>query len=143
MARWSTTSSAHSGMIPGQPSGPDCPGMHACTRGVRVPAASATRAYGLSRCRRGAARLAAAACRRAGGRGGGYMDSGAARGPAWRDSGLADEDLLAVVRSRPPGDPERQAACERLIIRYESIVRSCVYRYRGSPESAEDLMQVG
>ncbi|HMH91740.1 MAG TPA: sigma-70 family RNA polymerase sigma factor [Streptosporangiaceae bacterium] len=35
------------------------------------------------------------------------------------------------------------AACEALVARYAGIVRACVARYRDSPESAEDLMQVG
>lgn len=56
---------------------------------------------------------------------------------------LPDDELLALVRSRPPRDPERQAACETLIGRYDNIVRSWVHRYRDSPEPAEDLMQVG
>ena len=55
----------------------------------------------------------------------------------------ADADLLRLVQSRPADDPERQAACEILVGRYENIVRSCVYRYRTGPELAEDLMQVG
>ncbi len=48
-----------------------------------------------------------------------------------------------MLRSRPPGDPERDAACAALVRRYEPIVRACAFRYRDSPESAEDLMQVG
>src|SRR3984893_9506044 len=55
----------------------------------------------------------------------------------------ADADLLRLVQSRPADDPERQAACEILVGRYENIVRSCVYRYRTGPELSEDLMQVG
>jgi RNA polymerase sigma-B factor len=60
------------------------------------------------------------------------------------DSGRrADADLLRLVQSRPADDPERRAACEILVGRYENIVRSCVYRYRTGPELSEDLMQVG
>jgi RNA polymerase sigma-B factor len=54
-----------------------------------------------------------------------------------------ERDQLALVQARPPGDPERDAACEALVARYANIVRACVARYRDSPESAEDLMQVG
>jgi RNA polymerase sigma-B factor len=55
----------------------------------------------------------------------------------------SDDELLALVRSRPSGDPDRDAACALLVERYANIVRSCVARYRDSPESAEDLSQVG
>jgi RNA polymerase sigma-B factor len=55
----------------------------------------------------------------------------------------SDEDLLRLVQHRPGGDPERKAACEILVRRYESIVRSCASRYRATPEPPEDLMQVG
>jgi RNA polymerase sigma-B factor len=55
----------------------------------------------------------------------------------------SDSELLAVVRSRPRGDPKRQAACETLVARHERIVRSSVSRYRIAHELAEDLMQVG
>src|SRR3984957_19323160 len=61
--------------------------------------------------------------------------------PAGREPG--DGELLALVQSRPPGDPERDTACEALVARYANIVRACAARYRDSPESAEDLMQVG
>jgi RNA polymerase sigma-B factor len=54
-----------------------------------------------------------------------------------------EAELLAVIQSRPPGDPARQQACDTLVARYEPIVRSCVNRYRNSPEPTEDLMQVG
>jgi RNA polymerase sigma-B factor len=59
------------------------------------------------------------------------------------DSALSDGELIAVVRSRPPGDPEREAACEALVRRHEGIVRSCAARYRAGPELAEDLIQAG
>jgi RNA polymerase sigma-B factor len=62
-------------------------------------------------------------------------------GPAEREPG--ERELLALVQSRPPGDPARDTACEVLVARYANIVRSCAARYRDSPESAEDLMQVG
>ena len=35
------------------------------------------------------------------------------------------------------GHPEREAACEALVARYQSLVRACVQRHRESPESAE------
>ena len=62
-------------------------------------------------------------------------------GPAGREPG--EQAQLALVQARPPGDPERDAACEALVARYANIVRACAARYRDSPESAEDLMQVG
>jgi RNA polymerase sigma-B factor len=55
----------------------------------------------------------------------------------------SDHDLLRTVQSRPPGDPAREAACEELVGRYQALVRSCVLRYRDSPEPTEELMQVG
>jgi RNA polymerase sigma-B factor len=48
-----------------------------------------------------------------------------------------------VVHARPPGDREREAACEALVRRHAGIVRSCAARYRAGPELAEDLMQAG
>jgi RNA polymerase sigma-B factor len=68
----------------------------------------------------------------------GYAESGQPAGP-----GRSDEDLLELVRSRPRKDPGRQAACEALVRRYQSIVQSCARRYRAGPELAEDLMQIG
>jgi RNA polymerase sigma-B factor len=59
------------------------------------------------------------------------------------DTDVSEQELLALVRSRPPGDRERQEACTALVSRYEPVVRSCVNRYRNSPEPTEDLMQVG
>ncbi len=56
---------------------------------------------------------------------------------------LSDEELLARCRAFPRESAERAAACEVLVRRYESLVRACVRQYRGSPEPAEDLMQVG
>ncbi len=56
---------------------------------------------------------------------------------------LPDEALLARVRALPRNSELRAAACEILVDRYAKLVRSCVRQYRGSPEPAEDLMQVG
>ncbi len=56
---------------------------------------------------------------------------------------LDDSELLAHIRTRPSGDEVREAACEIIVARYESLVRSCVHRYRDTPELVEDLMQVG
>ena len=54
-----------------------------------------------------------------------------------------DNDLLALIRSRPAQDAARQEACEELVRRHAGIVRGCVARYQDTPEPAEDLMQVG
>jgi RNA polymerase sigma-B factor len=54
-----------------------------------------------------------------------------------------DSELLEHIRNRPNGDETRKMACELLVGRYESLVRSCVHRYRDTPELVEDLMQVG
>jgi RNA polymerase sigma-B factor len=59
------------------------------------------------------------------------------------DPGPADNDLVRQVQSLPRGRPEREAACEALVSRYQGLVRSCVQRYRDSPESPDELMQVG
>ena len=56
---------------------------------------------------------------------------------------LPDDELLARFRAAPRDSYERSLACEILVERYERLVRSCVRQYRGSPEPAEDLMQVG
>jgi DNA-directed RNA polymerase specialized sigma subunit len=56
---------------------------------------------------------------------------------------LSDADLLARYRARPPGDPERDAACDLLVRRFTPLVRACVRPYLNSPEPTEDLMQVG
>ena len=55
----------------------------------------------------------------------------------------SDSDLLGLVHSLPKGDARRDTACEQLTRRYQSLVRSCAARYRHSPESQEELMQVG
>jgi RNA polymerase sigma-B factor len=57
--------------------------------------------------------------------------------------GGTDEDLIALVQALPYGSPRRAAAYEELVRRYEFVVKACVRRYRDSPESVEDLMQVG
>jgi RNA polymerase sigma-B factor len=56
---------------------------------------------------------------------------------------IADPELVKLVQSLPRDSEERNAACETLIGRYESLVRACAQRYRHSPESPEELMQVG
>ncbi len=55
----------------------------------------------------------------------------------------SDDELLGAIRSEPQGSAQRSAACEVLVNRYRTLVRSCANRYRRSPESPEDLMQVG
>ena len=56
---------------------------------------------------------------------------------------LSDNELLARVHTLLKGSEDRSRACQVLVDRYEKLVRSCVRQYRGSPEPAEDLMQVG
>ena len=56
---------------------------------------------------------------------------------------LSDNALLTQVRTQPRDSELRAAACEILVDRYTKLVRSCVRQYRGSPEPAEDLIQVG
>jgi RNA polymerase sigma-B factor len=56
---------------------------------------------------------------------------------------LSDNALLTQVRTEPRDSELRAAACEILVDRYTKLVRACVRQYRGSPEPAEDLMQVG
>jgi RNA polymerase sigma-B factor len=56
---------------------------------------------------------------------------------------LPDDELLRRFRALPRDSAERGAVCEVLVRRHEKLVRSCVRQYRGSPEPAEDLMQVG
>jgi RNA polymerase sigma-B factor len=58
-------------------------------------------------------------------------------------AGLDDQALLGMVRSLPEASGSRAAACELLIARHRNLVYSRVQRYRGGPEPAEDLMQVG
>jgi RNA polymerase sigma-B factor len=57
--------------------------------------------------------------------------------------GLEDKQLLRIVRSQPLDSPQRVTACELLVARHRNLVRSCVQRYKRSPEPIEDLMQVG
>src|SRR5258708_40173766 len=56
---------------------------------------------------------------------------------------LDDRQLLRIVQSLPRASGRRAAACELLVSRHRNMVRSCVQRYKRSPEPAEDLMQVG
>ena len=71
--------------------------------------------------------------------------------PPTRDAGgapasledRADNELLMTIQSEPRDSRNREAACEVLIGRYQALVRSCVLRYRDSPEPQEELMQVG
>jgi RNA polymerase sigma-B factor len=56
---------------------------------------------------------------------------------------LPDDTLLAEVHALPRDSEARSRACEVLVDRYQKLVRGCVRQYRGSPEPAEDLMQVG
>ena len=58
-------------------------------------------------------------------------------------AGLGDRELLDMVRALPAASPPRAAAYELLVDRHRSLVYSCVQRYRGGSEPAEDLMQVG
>jgi DNA-directed RNA polymerase sigma subunit (sigma70/sigma32) len=55
---------------------------------------------------------------------------------------LPDLALLSLIRLLPRSS-QRAAACEVLVARYQPLVRSCARKYRGSPESLEELMQVG
>jgi RNA polymerase sigma-B factor len=55
----------------------------------------------------------------------------------------SDNQLLARLGGLPHGNADREAICEILVTRYAGLVQSCVRPYRGSPEPAEDLMQVG
>jgi RNA polymerase sigma-B factor len=58
-------------------------------------------------------------------------------------AGMDDGALLGIVRLSPRSSGQRAAACELLVSRHQGLVRSCVRPYLGSPEPAEDLMQVG
>jgi RNA polymerase sigma-B factor len=55
----------------------------------------------------------------------------------------SDAELLTLIRSQPQGSRTREAACAILVERYQALVKSCVLRYRDSPEPTEELMQVG
>jgi RNA polymerase sigma-B factor len=54
-----------------------------------------------------------------------------------------DQILVQLVQSLPRGSEEHNMASETLVVRYQSLVRSCAQRYWQSPESQEELMQVG
>ncbi len=56
---------------------------------------------------------------------------------------LPDNALLARLGELPRGSAGHEAICAILVSRYAGLVRSCVRPYRRSPESAEDLLQVG
>ena len=51
--------------------------------------------------------------------------------------------MIGLVQSLPYASPLRAAAYEELVRRYDTVVKACVRRYRDSPESMEDLTQVG
>jgi RNA polymerase sigma-B factor len=67
----------------------------------------------------------------------------AAAASAQNAATMSDPELVKLVQSLPRGSEERNVACEKLVNRYESLVRSCAQRYRHSPEPPEELMQVG
>jgi len=71
------------------------------------------------------------------------MTTAAATTPAVALAERDDSELLALIRADDEGDELRTAAREVIVIRYESLVRGCVHRYRDSPEPVEDLMQAG
>lgn len=54
-----------------------------------------------------------------------------------------DRQLLQLIHSLPRDSLQRDTALEILVSRYQSLVRSCVQRYRYSADSEEELMQVG
>jgi RNA polymerase sigma-B factor len=56
---------------------------------------------------------------------------------------LTDNELLTQLHGMERSSEKRAELCEILVERYQSLVRSCVRQYRGSPEPVEDLMQVG
>src|SRR5580692_7672393 len=56
---------------------------------------------------------------------------------------LDDQDLLRLIHDEPADSRARATACEVLVVRYELLVSSCARRYQGSPESTDELMQVG
>jgi RNA polymerase sigma-B factor len=71
------------------------------------------------------------------------MSTAAAMTPAVALAERDDSELLALIRADDQDDELRTAAREVIIIRYQSLVRGCVQRYRESPEPVEDLMQAG
>jgi RNA polymerase sigma-B factor len=76
--------------------------------------------------------------------GGSRLRSGeSASSAAGLPAGDTDEALIGLVQSLPYDSPRRAASYEELVRRYDFVVKACVRRYRDSPESPEDLMQVG
>jgi RNA polymerase sigma-B factor len=72
------------------------------------------------------------------------MDAAVTRLPTCPPEGdEGDQALVTLVQSLPRGSDCRDAACEELVARYQPLVRSCAHRYWQSPESQEELMQVG
>jgi RNA polymerase sigma-B factor len=71
------------------------------------------------------------------------MTTAAVTTPAVALAERDDSELLALIRADDEDDELRTAAREVIVIRYESLVRGCVHRYRDSPEPVEDLMQAG
>ncbi|HEV8279226.1 MAG TPA: SigB/SigF/SigG family RNA polymerase sigma factor [Streptosporangiaceae bacterium] len=71
------------------------------------------------------------------------MTTAAAMTPAVALADRDDSELLALIRADDQDDELRTAAREVIVIRYQSLVRGCVQRYRESPEPVEDLMQAG
>jgi RNA polymerase sigma-B factor len=57
--------------------------------------------------------------------------------------GMDDRELLTIAGSLPHSGDRRAAARDLLVTRHRALVYSCVRRYLGGPESAEDLVQVG
>ncbi len=57
--------------------------------------------------------------------------------------GLDDRELLALAASLPLSSDLRAAARNLLVSRYRAMVLSAARRYSGTPEPAEDLIQVG
>lgn len=55
----------------------------------------------------------------------------------------SDLELLDLVQLEPRDSPVGSRACQLLVERYRSLVRACIRRYENSPESQEELMQVG
>jgi RNA polymerase sigma-B factor len=58
-------------------------------------------------------------------------------------AGMDDRELLALAASLPPSSGRRAAARDLLVSRYRALVLSCARRYSGTPEPAEDVIQVG
>ena len=68
---------------------------------------------------------------------------GPARYPGKRWPGWMTRPCGAIVGSAEVASWGGTAARELLVARHRRLVFSCVQRYRGSPEPAEDLVQVG